>query len=294
MTKLIRIFYLVFILSPFTLEAQKEIQVSVDKDEKIYLHHKVQAGETFFGISRIFGIGLNEIIQQNYALSRAGLSPGDELRITFDSQRIYGSKKGNYHSLIYEIEPGTTLFSLRRATGLTIDELKKLNNLNDSHLNPGQRLLIGYYHTDPTVDTQPKENITIIENSPPHTLQPKPEPNRESAGTIVHQELSPKNIPETSRILDLKYEEHRGVAVWNQEWNSTTGFYVLHREAPINSIIEIENPMFGRKAYGKVSGRIPSSLYSSDVILIVSDALARHLGVIDQRFFVKVRYLQAE
>ena len=293
MTKLTRIFYLVFILTPFSLLAQKEIQVSLENDGKIIYHHEAQQGETFFGISRTYGVNVDEIIRKNQATARTGLSPGDQIIIQFNPQGISAIKNENSHILVYEVEPGTTLFSIRRASGLTIDELKRMNSLSSADLSPGQSLVIGFYNLSPTQQNS-NRSIPISNNAINHSPQSTPKPNTQDSEVTAYLNTQSKFPPETATMIEVKHEEQRGVAVWNQDWKSTTGFYVLHRDAPINSIIEIENPMFGRKAYGKVSGRIPVSLYSSDVILIVSDALARHLGVIDQRFFVKVRYLQAE
>ena len=293
MTKLTRIFYLVFILTPFSLLAQKEIQVSLENDGKIIYHHEVQQGETFFGISRAYGVNVDEIIRKNQTTAGAGLSPGDRIIIQFDPQRISSAADERSHILVYEVEPGTTLFSIRRASGLTIDELKRMNSLSSADLSPGQRLVVGYFNTAPSGSLSSRRTPSEVREATQDT-EMQTESTTQTQGTIAHEEVNLKNPPETATIVEMNYEEQRGVAVWNQDWKSTTGFYVLHRDAPINSIIEIENPMFGRKAYGKVSGKIPVSLYSSDVILIVSDALARHLGVIDQRFFVKVRYLQAD
>ncbi|TVQ47019.1 MAG: LysM peptidoglycan-binding domain-containing protein [Saprospirales bacterium] len=293
MTKLIRIFYLVFILTPFSLLAQKEIQVSLEIDGNILYHHGVQQGETFFGISRTYGVNVDQLISTNQATVRAGLSPGDQIIIKFDPERISSNADENSHILLYEVEPGTTLFAIRRASGLSISDLKKINNLSSADLSPGQILVVGYFDTTPSLPISRESDSRDTQPSSQNNLT-QAEPSTQVPGTITHEEVNLKNPPKTATIIEMNYEEQRGVAVWNQDWKSTTGFYVLHRDAPINSIIEIENPMFGRKAYGKVSGRIPVSLYSSDVILIVSDALARHLGVIDQRFFVKVRYLQAD
>jgi len=81
----------------------------------------------------------------------------------------------------------------------------------------------------------------------------------------------------------------RGVAYWEKNYHDNGRFYVLHSKAKINSIIEVSNPIAGRKVYAKVIGRIPMS-YPSDAKVIVTNEVAKELKVIDSRFFVYVQY----
>jgi membrane-bound lytic murein transglycosylase D len=47
-------------------------------------------------------------------------------------------------SKTYTVQPGDTLWDIsKKFEGLTIEKLKSLNNLNNSRLQPGQKLIIG-------------------------------------------------------------------------------------------------------------------------------------------------------
>jgi hypothetical protein len=68
--------------------------------------------------------------------------------------------------------------------------------------------------------------------------------------------------------------------------------FALHPTARVNSVIELHNPMMNRKVLAKVIGNIPPNTYPEEVKVIISPKTAKSLGVIDQRFFVKMRYLE--
>jgi transcription elongation GreA/GreB family factor len=69
-----------------------------------------------------------------------------------------------------------------------------------------------------------------------------------------------------------------------------TDLMAMHRKAEVGSVISIYNPMSRRTVYAKVVGRIPDTVYKDDVIVVVSPLVAKLLGAIDPRFFVKVKY----
>jgi membrane-bound lytic murein transglycosylase D len=47
-------------------------------------------------------------------------------------------------SKTYTVQPGDTLWDIsKKFEGLTIEKIKSLNNLNNSRLQPGQKLIIG-------------------------------------------------------------------------------------------------------------------------------------------------------
>jgi membrane-bound lytic murein transglycosylase D len=47
-------------------------------------------------------------------------------------------------SKIYTVQPGDSLWLIsRKMEGVTIEQLKRLNNLNNNQIKPGQRLIIG-------------------------------------------------------------------------------------------------------------------------------------------------------
>lgn len=272
----------------FCLSGQSNLKVNFNLDGIALTTHKVAEGETIFGISRIYNTDVSSIQFFNRGMDPSSISIDSTLLIPLDKE-IFSSDKpnGKFLKLHYKIKAGDTFYSLGRKSGIAAKTLQSINQMGPSDLSVGKMILLGYYPLEEREisNTDPMAVNTSSLLEPPKEIETKPT-NDDSFITSEGKSVLKDEMEE------LSYHEDRGIAIWKEEWKTTSGFYVLHRTAPINSIIEMENPMFNRKAFGKVSGRIPESLYSSDVILIVSDGLARHLGVLDERFFVKVRYLQ--
>ena len=287
MTKLKLFFYFLFTVAPLTLSAQSEWVVYVDSTNSLIAMHSIQSGETLFSISRQYNTSVEDLRKANSKLDINSLGVGAQLIIPLSGDRTgLTQPEGDFARLALDVIPGQTLFSISRAAHFSVDEVMELNSMDGNNLSPGQRLKLGYYSLSPLQ----KEAFHAVPDYAPAVELPL----ETTQTTLENTEKPSPHSPGFTEELELIQTEDRGVAIWNKEWKSTSGFYVLHRSAPVNSIVEIENPMFNRRAFGKVSGRIPESLYSPDVILIVSDGLARHLGVIDQRFFVKVRYLHSK
>lgn len=82
----------------------------------------------------------------------------------------------------------------------------------------------------------------------------------------------------------------KGIAYWQPSHRRSSGKYVLHSTAPINSIIKLYNPMMRRTVDAKVIGRIPKETYRKDVDVVISPAIAESLGALDSRFMVELTY----
>ncbi|TVR84554.1 MAG: LysM domain-containing protein [Saprospirales bacterium] len=299
MAKVKPLLIIISLLTSISLLGQESKMVDFCDGLKWCAEHEVKRGETLFSISRNYGIGSDQIIAANRIdgseISPATIGIGQVLRIPLPQSNIHAVPDiESVFKLLYEVQQRDTYFSISRASGLSIDQIKKINQV-ESGLSPGQVLTVGYYSTSPRAIAALSSELSSVVQSAVRKKNESPI----SGGPFTRSEDNPLSSqevlsPEDHLVEELAYQEERGVAIWNEDWKSTAGFYVLHRSAPVNSILEIENPMFGRRAFAKVSGRIPESLYPSDVLLIVSDGLAKHLGVIDPRFFVKVRYLHQE
>lgn len=105
---------------------------SYDEDYDIYI---VQKGDSLWLIANNYGISVDELIAMNN-LNNLTLQIGQELKVPSN-----GNMEDNNNS-IYIVKKGDTLWSIARENGLTVEELKRLNNLNSNLLMLGQELII--------------------------------------------------------------------------------------------------------------------------------------------------------
>ena len=123
--------------------------------------HTVKAEETLFSISRQYDVTIAEIQQWN-DLQTTNLTLGRELTIylpdddqtvepeeiteseSLDEERESIVRQGDESSLntYYTVRSGDSLYRIANQHGLTVDELKQLNNLESDMLRVGQRLTV--------------------------------------------------------------------------------------------------------------------------------------------------------
>ena len=97
-----------------------EVETPETPDENIYI---VKSGDTLYSIANKYGMSVNELKSLNNLTSDV-LSIGQELIVS----------EGNAATLdTYTVKSGDTLYSIANKYGLTVNELKQLNNLTISN-----------------------------------------------------------------------------------------------------------------------------------------------------------------
>ena len=94
----------------------------------------VKKGDSLYKIANSYGITVDELKKENN-LSSNLLNIGQILSIPIKSN---DSSSGN----IYTVVKGDTLYSIARKNGVSVDEIKRENNLTSNTLSIGQKLII--------------------------------------------------------------------------------------------------------------------------------------------------------
>ncbi len=105
-------------------------------------YYQVKSGDTLWGIARRFGISVDELKSANNLTSNA-LSIG---------QNLYIPKKKDdtttEENEVYIVKSGDTLYGIAKKFGISVDDLKSLNNLTSNNLSIGQKLIISSSSTE--------------------------------------------------------------------------------------------------------------------------------------------------
>lgn len=107
----------------------------IPKSSSIFTTYTVKRGDTLYGIATSYGTTVDDIKTLNN-LSSNLLSVGQVLKIPADKTIT----ETNYE--VYTVVSGDTLYSIASRYGVSVDEIKDLNNLTSNILAIGQRLQI--------------------------------------------------------------------------------------------------------------------------------------------------------
>ena len=187
-------------------------------------------------------------------------------------QQQAAATQNNAPTQDYKVSAGETLYSIAKRFGTTVDDLTSLNGLTSTTLSPGQIIKVRAGQSTAPAPTAP--------------VTAKPD-----ATSVV----LPSDSANANRFNANKYglyeKDEQGVATWMDDADlDPNKKLVLHRTAPIGTVIKITNPMSNLTTYAKVVGRFTDNASTKDVIIVVTKNVADSLGALDKRFHVNISY----
>jgi LysM repeat protein len=107
------------------------------------VHYKVKSGDSLYSISKSFNISIKTLKKTNH-LNGNGIKPKMVLLIPTpeERQREKVSKGGSIETEPYVVRKGDTLCSISKRMSISIDEIKKMNQLHSTSLKINQVLLL--------------------------------------------------------------------------------------------------------------------------------------------------------
>ena len=165
-------------------------------------YYTVKSGDTLWGISKKFGVSVNDLKTANN-LKNNTLSIGQLLFIP-------KNKTTQIETEIYTVKSGDTLYQISKKYNLTVDELKKLNNLTSNTLSIGQKLYVKKIPSEKETEyTVVKgDSLYKIANKFNTTVNALKEKNNLTSNTLsIGQKLL---IPTTSTNNKLTYTVKKG------------------------------------------------------------------------------------
>lgn len=167
----------------------------------------------------------------------------------------------------HTVKQGETLFSLSSQYNSTVDDLIKWNGLTSNNLRSGQVVKVGRAPEGPS--TVPVIGTPKVASSTAE-MNVDPTPENTSGGF--------KNITET------------GQAELIAGTGSHKKYLVLHRTAPVGSIMRVKNEENDLTIFARVVGTLPETGDNSKLVIKLSQAAFDQLKAINQRFPVEVLY----
>jgi LysM repeat protein len=289
-----------FSLSVFARSAADSVGIENQNGKKVILH-KLEPKDNYYSIGRRYNVSPKVIIKYN---NNAKMAIGtiikvptnrpftEPVKVTTNAAPIHQNKPVVQTPVSqpqqsqpanntaddgvptqYKVSAGETLFSIAKRFNTTVEDITNLNGLKTNAISPGQILLIKS-NTPQQPLAQPAE-ITVAAT-------------RDS--TIPASSTDSSHHMNANRF-GLYERDEKGVATWiDDDGLDPNKMLVLHRTAPIGTVIKITNVMTNRTTFAKVVGRFTDNEQTKDVIIVMTKNVAQSLGALDKRFQVNLSY----
>ena len=285
--------------SLFASSLRDSIGVENNDGKKIILH-KVDPKDNYYSIGRRYKVSPKAIIQYN---NNATMQIGAVIKVPTDRPFLESSyntpqkpqpaasvvvkqhintppaaapeqktvvTSNNAPTQDYKVSAGETLYSIAKRFGTTVEDITGINGLTSTTLTPGQIIKVRTGQTPaPTAPVTAKPDAT----------------------SVVVPADSANAVKFNANHYGLYEKDEKGVATWMDDADlDPNKKLVLHRTAPIGTVIKITNPMTNLTTYAKVVGRFTDNEANKDVIIVVTKNVADSLGALDKRFHVSISY----
>ena len=142
---------LILVAQAFVSFSQPGVAKELEIKGKSYYEHNVEAGNTLWGLQRMYGVDVETIVAENPEL-KDGIKVGQKLLIPRVKTAV--SESEVYSD--YKVKNSETLYGLSKKFNTTVDRLIELNPELSEGLKKGQSIKVPGNYND-------EESIEIIE-----------------------------------------------------------------------------------------------------------------------------------
>jgi len=247
----------------------------------------------------MYGVSIDEIKEWNN-LTTNSLSLGQELIIkkTSTQQAVTTATPSNAEMSnqkgVHQVAQKETMFSISRQYNVSVDDLRKWNNLEGNELKIGQLLFVAPPKNNagtiqsttatPVVVTTPVVKETTVKDQPATTA------STPSTTTPSNNQTASRTITISENVRDSDEVVQAGLAELIEGTEGNRKYLALHRTAPVGTILKVRNEMNNREVFVRVMGKLPDTALTDKLIIKVSKSAYDRLGAIDSKFRVEVTY----
>lgn len=270
-------------LAFFSLRAQTDTVSYLQPYDSLitYLHpmgevmftHTINGKQTLYSLGKFYGLTLQELYAYNPHVG-ANYKQGVQLRIPIPNRAIIKADPPpamlpGLAVIYYRVRKGDTMYGLTRRTFLIDQASLEYRNpqLITEGLKPGQILHIGWM-----------------------AVQPIPPDWREIKGGPYARLNHPYKLAYFRHAEGRRVRAEKGAATYPKDLADNSGWYCLHRTAPLKSYVEVYHPLTRQTMYLRVSARLPEGVYDRNTLVVVSPLAAKALGALDDRFYVTFKH----
>lgn len=260
-----------------------------------YDTHLVVQGETLYSLSKRYHTTVADLLELNPAIIDNNLPAGQEIRVPILPENMESSetkKQDHAKPIIYTVQKKETLYSISKRNNTNVETLMLWNNLQEPSISEGQDLIVGYE----TPEMKIVGPLSVTSSAPePKKAAPESDETENSAlhqaatNPVTGAEIDESGDGNDAASVAIPLSE-KGIATWVKSSSEEESFYALHPSAPKGTEITVKNMMNGKTVVVKVIGKLPATSANENVLIKISGAAAKKLGVLDERFLAELSY----
>ena len=200
--------------------------------------------------------------------------PNENKEVVFVSTKastVTAKASGDWTS--HTVKAGESLFSLSKQYGSSIEELIQWNALSSNNLKVGQSIKVGRAAAEVTAVPV----VAEVKSQPTATI------------TEQKQETTVSNTS-TNTSSGFTNTKESGLAEVIPGTEANKKYLVLHRNAPVGSVIRVKNEENDLTIFARVVGVLPETGDNAKVLIKLSQAAFEQLKGVNTRFPVEVLY----
>lgn len=272
--------------------------------------HKVEQGETLFSISRKYGVTVGDLsswnnlkgndisvgqtlivqapVKASQTVSAASSAPKKEepkkevavaqaakpsAPAAESKPTVVSAPAGSTvvpgEWITHTVEAGETLFSISRKYDTQVGDIISWNALSSNNVQAGQKLKVGRGAAAPST-------VPVVPAAVP--VPTASNPSGVASSVAKEGDTSYKNIKQT------------GLAEVIEGTGNHKKYLVLHRDAPIGTIMRVRNEENDITIFARVVGKLPDTGDNSKLVIKLSKAAYDQLRAVNARFPVEISY----
>ena len=287
------------------------------QDTLQYITHVVKFGETLSKIAREYGITVTDILNANPALSDYNnLSPDQVLRIpNKGNKKLVKSTNTNNNSLqpkvevkdgtpsknvrLHTVEKGQTLYAISKMYNVTLEDLRKWNNLTDNNVKLGSQLRVNpndklIPKSEPPLIVAPPDikDVDIhkqVADTQSETGDNLEKPDIEASDNVSQKELGKLFKSEISGNT-MQTSKGTGAPMTTTLGAMENTYFIMHKTLAIGTIVKIKNLVNSKVVYAKVIGKLPDTDENKHVIVRYTLGIKKDLQLQNGKCYVQIEY----
>lgn len=270
-----------------------------------FVMHKVVKGESLYQIGKKYQVTVDDLLKNNPGVTAANLKPGMILRVPSKNvpappkpavQPVSPPKKQQNHIVL----PKETLYGIAKKYGVTIEQIKTWNDLDDNSLQEGQVLVINPAPAEAPKKPETPAPVTVTEKpvQAPTPVKPVIPVNEELPSDLSPEAnlslatLSKKFLAQQKSGTPTTLKGTADLMASSSPASNATTYFAMHKTAPVGSILKIKNLENSKVTYAKVIGKLPELEENKYVLVRVSQGVAKALGMGYGKAYVEMTFAQ--